>query len=135
VSYQDCYGYLAKKFAQWSNTPPEYDVSTYIRTHGKNGLVQEFKREPEFQAVCKYLAESVAGGNEEDVIYSVLNEILSPKHDIIPAELDIVVQAVLEACGKKKDSKGAAIAIGVILLAILSAVTIAASSKGRKRSR
>src|SRR5438132_14209412 len=99
MSYEDCITYFSKKSADWTNTSPDGTLRTYINNAGKNGLIQEFRGDPEFsRIVCKFLSEEAAGGEQ-----NALSNILTESLPTTSAELNSLIDAALEACGYKKE--------------------------------
>lgn len=116
---------------EWS-LPPHNDVKVYIRSKQQSGLVQEFKSESEFKnAVCRYVTQYAQA--KEDAIASVLQDtITSIEGDLLPAETDILIGAILEACGYKKEGSEW-IKAGIILALLAVGVPAIISLLSRKK--
>jgi hypothetical protein len=120
--------YFNRKISDWNTIQPHYNHLMYIRTRGKPGLVVEFRSDPSYEGtVCAYLS-AYASGKEKDALSTVLKDALSLfEGDPIPAELDILIGAVLEACGYTNKGIGlleiglATLVIGAALSAIFFA--------------
>ena len=120
--------YFSRKISEWNTIQPHYNHLMYIRTRGKPALVAEFRADVTFEnTVCAYLS-AYASGKEKDALSTVLKDALSLfEGDPIPAELDILIGAILEACGYTNKRMGlleiglAALLVGAALSAIFFA--------------
>lgn len=100
MSYPECCDYFRGKCSQWNLAHPHYDMRKYVNHRGKDGLVTEFRNDPLFsKLVCPFLKQ-YAQGQEKDMTSSIIKEATSLlEGDFFTAEIDIIVIAVLEACG------------------------------------
>ncbi len=127
MSYPECCDYFRNKCSEWNLTPPHYDMRKYVNHKGKSGLVTEFRNDPLFNnLICPFLKQ-YAQGQEKDVTSSIIKEATSLlQGDFFSAEIDIVVIAVLEACGYEGDAmKLLKILLGAIIVA--GAIAVVAS--------
>jgi hypothetical protein len=105
----------------------------YINNKRKKGLIEEFQNDPYYHdTVCTFLAEN-AKDNERNALSEILGDALFNK-DAMSAELALVVDAVLEACGSEDDPNAKwknAIVAGIVVL-IAGAFIAALASGGRR---
>lgn len=133
MSYEECSRYFVRKFTEWSNASPDQDLRIYINNKKRKGLVEEFRNDPNYHnTVCAYLAE-YAKDNERNIIADIIGDTLFDK-EAMSAELAVVVDAVLEACGYEEDPNAKwrnALVAGIVVL--LVGGLIAALAGGRRR--
>ena len=100
MTYEDCCDYFKKKCLEWDSISPDHDMKKYIEKKGKNGLATEFKADSIFQnIVCPFLKE-YAQGKEKDITSSIINDALDlVQGNLLPTQLNILIAAILEACG------------------------------------
>ena len=135
MSYEGSTNYFRNKLVLWGSTPPHYDAKRYIASKKKPGLIQEFRSEPLFRnVVCPYLA-NYARGKERDALVSMFRDAVALfEGNIIPVEIDILIGAVLEACGYRKRGSGLLwLAIGAVILAAIAGAAISAGAGKRRR--
>lgn len=134
MSYEASCDYFRKKYQMWSSAHPHYDVKKYINSKGKTGLIQEFRNDSLFsKVICPYLAQ-YAKGKEKDEMKSIFNDTLALlQGDAMPVEMDLVVGAVLEACGYTK--KGSGLIWIVVAALILVGIAGAAFSSTKSKRR
>lgn len=128
MSYPECCDYFRKKCLEWNSTHPHYDMRKHISHKGKSGLVDEFRNDQLFnRVICPFLKQ-YAQGKEKDVTSSMIEEATSLlKGELLSTEIDLVVVAVLEACGYEGDAmKLLKIILGAIVVA--GAITVVASA-------
>lgn len=141
MTYGDCCEYFRSKCIEWSNTPPHYHLGNHIKSKGKVKLVQEFKSDYVFQnIICPYVKEYAKGKEKEHVSEIIKEGIAIVQGDLFGIEVDLIVAAVLEACGYKTDASNLVkIAIGGLIIAgaigILAVVSAPSSSKSSRRQK
>jgi DNA-binding transcriptional ArsR family regulator len=96
--------YLERKRARWTST--DGSVSTHLRRLGRNGLIAEFRSDPDFEATSRYLHRLSDVQYVYDTGYSefrtkVQGSIfgLPPHARGVPRQVDLIVRAALLACG------------------------------------
>ncbi|MDE1818310.1 MAG: hypothetical protein KGI19_06880 [Thaumarchaeota archaeon] len=137
MSYGDCCEYFKNKCIEWNNAPPHYHVGHNIKNKGKSGLVQEFRNDYTFQnIVCPYVKEYAQGKEKEQLSEIVKEGIAIVQGDLLGIEIDLIVAAVLEACGYKKDASNLVKIVvgGLILAGAIGLLAIASSSSSSKKS-
>lgn len=132
MSYPECCDYFRKKCLEWNSIHPHYDMRKHIVHKGKTGLVQEFKNDQDFHTIICPFLKQYAQGKEKDVTSSMIEEATSLlKGELLSTEIDLVVVAVLEACGYEGDAmKFLKIILGAIVVA--GAITVVASAFKKK---
>jgi len=106
-------------------------MKKYVNHKGKTGLVAEFRNDPLFnKLICPFLKQ-YAEGKEKDVTSSIIEEATSLlKGELLSTEIDLVVVAVLEACGYEGDAmKFLKIILSAIIVAGAIAVVLSAIKK------
>ena len=131
MSYPQCCDYFKNKCSEWNLAHPHYSMKKYVNHKGKTGLVAEFRNDPLFnKLICPFLKQ-YAEGKEKDVTSSIIEEATSLlKGELLSTEIDLVVVAVLEACGYEGDAmKFLKIILGAIIVAGAVAVVLSAIKK------
>ena len=86
--------YYYDKLSEWMNREGG-DYRPYVRRKQRNGIADEFRRDPRFKnEVCNYL-RTYAKGREKQSVSTIISGIANPDADII----NILVGASLDACG------------------------------------
>jgi len=113
--------YFKDKFSVWHSTEPHFDASTYVNVQGKDGLIQELRRDRFFkEVVCPHLAQYAQ--DKENEVTSILNDAQSLSGgNLLPIAIDLLVAAVLEAYGDEKDASN------LVKIAFVTAVFSAAA--------
>jgi hypothetical protein len=109
MSYEKCNSYFQQKLSQWRDLNTQHSDVAFIRERRKEGLVSEFKNDSAFKnAVCSFLSQRAQKGNEKNTFSSIINENTEAmlQGDLLPAELSILISAVLEACAYSEDASG-----------------------------
>lgn len=96
----ECRDYFKGKVADWNARPPHNDWRKHVQMSGKANLAHEFRSDPFFGSViCPYLKQ-YAVGQERDVTASIIQEAISfAEGGPLSLELNLIIAAVLEACG------------------------------------
>jgi len=96
--------YFQRKGARWTST--DGSVPAHLRRLGRNGLVAEFRSDPDFEAVSRYLHRLSDVQYVDDTGYSefkakVQESIVGPSPHArgVRREVDLIVRASLLACG------------------------------------
>ena len=96
--------YFARIGALWTSS--EGSIAAHLRRLGRNGLVAEFRADPDFDAVSRYLHRMVDVQYVHDTAFSdfkrrVQESILGPSRvgRAAQREVSIVIRAALLACG------------------------------------
>ncbi|HYB79971.1 MAG TPA: hypothetical protein VEG66_09495 [Thermoplasmata archaeon] len=96
--------YFERKGARWTST--DGSVSTHLRRLGRNGLIAEFRSDPDFEAVSRYLHRLSDVQYVHDTGYSefttkVQESILGPsvRPRGVQHQVALIVRAALLACG------------------------------------
>jgi hypothetical protein len=100
MTYEQCCNYFQGKFVAWNTVLPDKNVRKYIVASGKANLANEFRTDNYFkQVVCPYLAQ-YAIGKEKEAAATIIQDASSLfSGNFLPVELEILVGAILEACG------------------------------------
>jgi hypothetical protein len=122
MTHDRCCNYFNDKFSVWDSTATHFNPSTYVNNQGKDGLIQEFRRDRFFkEIVCPHLAQYAQ--DKENEVTSILNDAQSLSGgNLLPVAIDLLVAAVLEACGDEKDASN--LVKIAIVTAALSAATV-----------
>jgi hypothetical protein len=96
--------YFARRGALWTSS--EGSVAAHLRRLGRNGLVAEFRSDPDFVAVSRYLHRIVDVQYVHDTGFSdfkakVQESIIDPAHLGRGAQrqVGLIIRAALLACG------------------------------------
>ena len=96
--------YFEQKGARWAST--DGSVSTHLRRLGRNGLIAEFRSDPDFEAISRYLHRLSDVQYVDDPGYSefttkVQESIFGPSARArgVQRQVDLIVRAALLACG------------------------------------
>ena len=96
--------YFERKGARWTST--DGSVSTHLRRLGRNGLVAEFRSDPDFESITRYLHRLSDVQYVDDTGYSefrakVQQSIFGPSARAkgVRRQVDLIVRAALLACG------------------------------------
>jgi len=79
-------------------------------------LVEEFKRDPTFQEICKFVT-FYAEGENANALKTIVKESISPEEDV----LNILVAATLSACGYPDLGKSI---LGLVIGGVIGAAAI-----------
>lgn len=131
MTYESCCGYFRNKCTEWNSIAPHYNLRTYIKNQGKRGLVAEFRNDYSFQnIVCPYVKEYAKGIEKEHVSDIVKEGISLAEGDWFGIEVDLIVAAVLEACGYPSDAeKVIKFVIGAAIVGSIIGLAFSASRK------
>ena len=96
--------YFERKGARWTST--DGSVSTHLRRLGRNGLIAEFRSDPDFESITRYLHRLSDVQYVDDTGYSefrakVQQSIFGPSTRAkgVRRQVDLIVRAALLACG------------------------------------
>lgn len=121
ASGQDVARYFKMKGEQWTATSGS--VENHLRKNGRKGMKAEFLADPQFRVVCTYVEQVGEIQFRSEVLQSLEEMVSDTFGALVVGALDILIGAVVEACGDKplgdKLVEGAVTTIGISLLIIV----------------
>lgn len=102
MSYEDCCGFFVDKLKQWNASGP---VEPYITARDVDGIYEEFRLDNAVKtAVCNYVKQ-VAQERKRAIVFDILMAVGAlPPFNISKFAIDILISAVLQACGYERES-------------------------------
>lgn len=137
MTYDKCCNYFKNKFIFWNAADPHFNAWAYIIYQGKEALVEELRSEDAFmRLICPFLAQ-YARGIEKETTSTILKQSLALlQGNPFQIGQDLLVAAVLEACGYQKDASNLErIAICSVIAAALGMLLYSALPSHRKKKR
>lgn len=103
---------------------PDYQWRAYVKGCGQSKLAQEFRSDTLFQSVVCPFIKQYAIQEQKTAATSILRDVLAlSEGNFLPVEMDLVIGAVLEACGYRDlGSQFLKIALGAVILVLLVSV-------------
>ena len=104
--------------------PPGYHWKDYVGKCGRTQLAQELRNDASFQTVVCPFIRQYAVQEQKDVATSILQDVLSLfEGNPLPVEMDLIVGAVLEACGYS-DLGGQFLKVAIASIILVALVSI-----------